>query len=146
MKAGLSRNVTYLGVVSGLTDISSEMLYPIVPVFLTSVLGAPMQVVGIIEGVAEATASFIKILGGRLSDKSGKRKPFVVAGYSLSAVAKPFCENTRLAQRFHTEGDLAKAMDAVIAKYRADGTLNTLVKQYFGQPVDFTHMPPDPTT
>ena len=54
MKAGLTRNVTLLGVVSGLTDISSEMLYPIVPVFLTSVLGAPMQVVGLIEGVAEA--------------------------------------------------------------------------------------------
>ncbi|MCM2267273.1 MAG: MFS transporter [Elusimicrobiales bacterium] len=89
MRAGLSRNVTFLGVVSGLTDISSEMLYPIVPVFLTSVLGAPMQVVGLIEGLAEATASFVKILGGRLSDRVGRRKPFVVAGYSLSAVSKP---------------------------------------------------------
>jgi len=89
MKAGLTRNVTYLGVVSGLTDVSSEMLYPIVPVFLTSVLGAPMEVVGLIEGVAEATASFVKILGGRLSDKFAKRKPFVIAGYSLSAIAKP---------------------------------------------------------
>ncbi len=89
MKAGLTRNVTLLGVVSGLTDISSEMLYPVVPVFLTSVLGAPMQVVGLIEGVAEATASFMKILGGRLSDLAGRRKPFVVAGYSLSAISKP---------------------------------------------------------
>ena len=89
MKSGLSRNVTFLGVVSGLTDISSEMLYPIVPVFLTSVLGAPMQVVGLIEGVAEATASFVKILGGRLSDRYNVRKPFVVAGYSLSALSKP---------------------------------------------------------
>ncbi len=89
MKAGLTRNVTFLGVVSGLTDISSEMLYPIVPIFLTSVLGAPMQVVGLIEGVAEATASFVKILGGRLSDKAGRRKPFVIAGYSLSAISKP---------------------------------------------------------
>ncbi|HNW45533.1 MAG TPA: MFS transporter [Elusimicrobiales bacterium] len=89
MKAGLTRNVTFLGVVSGLTDISSEMLYPIVPIFLTSVLGAPMQVVGLIEGVAEATASFVKILGGRLSDKTGRRKPFVIAGYSLSAISKP---------------------------------------------------------
>lgn len=89
MKAGLNRNVTFLGVVSGLTDISSEMLYPIVPVFLTSVLGAPMQVVGVIEGVAEATASFVKILGGRLSDHYNRRKPFVIAGYSLSAVSKP---------------------------------------------------------
>ncbi|MDD5208063.1 MAG: MFS transporter [Elusimicrobiales bacterium] len=89
MRAGLTRNVTYLGVVSGLTDISSEMLYPIVPVFLTSVLGAPMQVVGIIEGLAESTASLLKIVGGRLSDRAGKRKPFVVAGYSLSAISKP---------------------------------------------------------
>ncbi|OGR65063.1 MAG: hypothetical protein A2X31_07860 [Elusimicrobia bacterium GWB2_63_22] len=89
MRSGLSRNVTFLGVVSGLTDISSEMLYPIVPVFLTSVLGAPMQVVGLIEGVAEATASFVKILGGRLSDRYNVRKPFVVAGYSLSAISKP---------------------------------------------------------
>ena len=89
MRAGLTRNVTFLGVVSGLTDISSEMLYPIIPIFLTSVLGAPMQVVGLIEGVAEATASFVKILGGRLSDRAGKRKPFVVAGYSLSAISKP---------------------------------------------------------
>jgi MFS family permease len=89
MRSGLTRNVTFLGIVSGLTDISSEMLYPIVPVFLTAVLGAPMQVVGVIEGAAEATASFVKILGGRLSDRSGRRKPFVVGGYSLSAVAKP---------------------------------------------------------
>lgn len=89
MKAGLTRNVTLLGAVSGLTDISSEMLYPIVPVFLTSVLGAPMQVVGLIEGIAEATASFMKIAGGRLSDRFARRKPFVVAGYSLSAVSKP---------------------------------------------------------
>ena len=50
MKTGLTRNVTFLGVVSGLTDISSEMLYPIVPIFLTSVLGAPMSIVGFIEG------------------------------------------------------------------------------------------------
>ncbi len=89
MKNGLSRNVTFLGVVSGLTDISSEMLYPIVPVFLTSVLGAPMQVVGMIEGLAEGTASFVKIIGGRLSDRAGRRKPFVIAGYSLSALSKP---------------------------------------------------------
>ncbi len=89
MKSGLTRNVVYLGLVSGFTDISSEMLYPIVPVFLTSVLGAPMEVVGLIEGVAEATASFVKILGGRLADRYGGRKPLVVGGYSLSAISKP---------------------------------------------------------
>ncbi len=89
MKSGLTRNVVYLGLVSGFTDISSEMLYPIVPVFLTTVLGAPMEVVGLIEGVAEATSSFVKILGGRLSDRYGRRKPLVVGGYSLSAISKP---------------------------------------------------------
>ena len=89
MKSGLNRNVTFLGVVSGLTDISSEMLYPIIPIFLTSVLGAPMRIVGLIEGTAEATASFLKILGGIWSDRTARRKPFIVAGYALSAVSKP---------------------------------------------------------
>lgn len=85
----LSRNVVALGVVSGLTDISSEMLYPVVPLFLTAVLGAPMSVVGAIEGAAEATASLLKAAGGVWSDRLGARKPFVVAGYGLSAVSKP---------------------------------------------------------
>ena len=78
-----------LGVVSGLTDISSEMLYPVMPIFLTSVLMAPMRVVGLIEGIAEATASFVKVFGGIWSDKLKRRKPFVVLGYSLSSVSKP---------------------------------------------------------
>jgi len=89
LKEGLTRNVVLLGVVSGLTDISSEMLYPLVPLFLTVTLHAPMSVVGVIEGAAEATASLIKIAGGWWSDKMGKRKPFVVWGYGLSSVAKP---------------------------------------------------------
>ncbi len=88
-KKGLSKNIIFLGIVSGLTDISSEMLYPIVPIFLSSVLNAPMSVIGFIEGVAESTASFLKIYGGRLSDKYKKRKPFVIGGYSLSAISKP---------------------------------------------------------
>ncbi|MFH1620197.1 MAG: MFS transporter [bacterium] len=86
---GLTRNVVTLGLVSGLTDISSEMLYPIVPIFLTSVLHAPISVVGLIEGTAEATASLLKAAGGRWSDKTSKRKPFLILGYSLSAVSKP---------------------------------------------------------
>jgi len=123
MRGGLTRNVTFLGVVSGLTDISSEMLYPIVPVFLTSVLGAPMQVVGLIEGLAESTASLLKIAGGRLSDHYGKRKPFVVAGYSLSAISKPllalaatwhFVLFSRLLDRIG-KGLRTSARDALIA-------------------------------
>lgn len=86
---GVGRNVWALGFVSGLTDISSEMLYPIVPIFLTTELHAPMSAVGLIEGTAEATASVLKIAGGWLSDRWRSRKPFVLAGYGLSALSKP---------------------------------------------------------
>ncbi|MFA6002945.1 MAG: MFS transporter [Elusimicrobiota bacterium] len=85
----IGRNVVYLGVVSGLTDISSEMLYPIMPLFLTTTLHASMGTVGLIEGTAEATASIMKAASGLWSDRSQKRKPFVVWGYGLSALSKP---------------------------------------------------------
>jgi MFS family permease len=78
-----------LGLVSFFADISSEMLYPITPIFLTTVLGTSMSAVGLIEGVAEATASLLKTFSGRWSDRISKRKPFVFAGYLLAAVAKP---------------------------------------------------------
>lgn len=87
--AGLGRNVFVLGVVSLLTDISSEMLYPVVPLFLTSVLHAPMSVLGLIEGIAECTASLFKGVAGWASDRLGRRRPFVVWGYGVSAVSKP---------------------------------------------------------
>ena len=86
---GIRKNVLVLGIASFFTDISSEMLYPIVPIFLTAVLGAPMSVVGLIEGIAESTASILKAFSGWLSDKIGKRRPFVVGGYTLSSFAKP---------------------------------------------------------
>lgn len=86
---GIKKNVVILGIASFLTDVSSEMLYPIVPIFLTSVLGAPMSIVGLIEGIAESTASILKGVSGWLSDRVGRRRPFVVAGYSLSTFAKP---------------------------------------------------------
>lgn len=86
---GLGRNVLVLGVVSLFTDISSEMLYPVIPLFLTAVLNAPMSVVGVIEGVAESAASLLKIASGWWSDRLRARRPFVVLGYSLSAVSKP---------------------------------------------------------
>ena len=86
---GISRNVRVLGLVSFLTDASSEMLYPIVPLYLTEILLAPMGAVGLIEGVAEATANLLKGVSGRLADRSPKRMPFVFAGYGLAAVAKP---------------------------------------------------------
>jgi MFS family permease len=86
---GLGRNVVILGFVSLFTDISSEMLYPIIPLFLTTVLNAPMSVVGLIEGLAESTASLLKMVSGWWSDRVGRRQPFVVWGYSLSAISKP---------------------------------------------------------
>ncbi|VVB51568.1 Major Facilitator Superfamily protein [uncultured archaeon] len=87
---GLNRNVILLGFVSFFTDASSEMIFPLVPIFVTSVLGAPASVVGLIEGVAEATANIIKMLTGMYSDKMGRRRPFVFWGYASSSVVKPF--------------------------------------------------------
>ncbi len=85
----LPRNVIALGVVSLLTDFSSDMIYPLLPVFLTATLGAGPAALGIIEGVAEATASLLKLFSGAWSDRIGKKKPLVVAGYLLSSVARP---------------------------------------------------------
>lgn len=83
----LPRAVKVLGAVSFAQDTASEMLYPVLPLFVTSVLGAPPGVVGLIEGVAEATASITKAASGHLSDRR-RRRPFVAAGYSLSTVGK----------------------------------------------------------
>ena len=85
----LHRNIVALGFVSLLTDLSSEMIYPLLPVFLTAVLGAGPAALGIIEGVAETTASLLKLFSGVWSDRVGKKKPLVVAGYALSTVARP---------------------------------------------------------
>lgn len=86
---GLGRNVFVLGVVSLFTDISSEMVYPIVPIFLTTVLHAPMDVLGLIEGIAESVASLLKWAAGAWSDRLGRRTPFVVFGYGISSISKP---------------------------------------------------------
>lgn len=86
----IKKNVVILGVASFFTDISSEMLYPVIPIFLTSVLGAPMSVLGLIEGVAESAASVLKAFSGWFSDIAGKRRPFVIWGYFLSSLGKFF--------------------------------------------------------
>ena len=86
---GIKKNIFFLGLVSFLTDISSDMIYPLLPVFLTDVLGSSKLFVGLIEGIAESTASLLKILSGWFSDKIGKRKPVVILGYSLSSISKP---------------------------------------------------------
>ncbi len=90
--AGLRRlpsSVRRTGLVSFFADISSEMLYPLTPILLTTVLGAPVAVVGVIEGVAEAVSSLVRPLAGRFSDRRGRRVPFMAWGYGLSALGKP---------------------------------------------------------
>lgn len=87
---GLPRNVWVVTATSLLTDISSEMLVHLLPLFLANVLGVRTNVIGLIEGVAETTASLLKVFSGWLSDRLGQRKWLTVAGYSLSTLAKPF--------------------------------------------------------
>lgn len=78
-----------LGLVSMLMDISSEMIHSLLPVFMVTVLGTSVWVIGLIEGAAEATALMVKVFSGMLSDRWGKRKPLAILGYGLGAVSKP---------------------------------------------------------
>jgi len=86
----LSRTVKVLGLVSLFTDASTEMIYPLLPIFLTSVLGAGVVFLGVMEGIAEGTASVLKGFSGYISDRLGKRKALILAGYGLSTITKPF--------------------------------------------------------
>ena len=85
----IPRTVIALGVVSLLTDLSSEMIYPLLPIFLASVLGAGALALGLIEGVAESTAALLKVASGIWTDRTRRRKPLVVAGYTLSGMMRP---------------------------------------------------------
>jgi MFS family permease len=87
--AGLSRNTFLLAFASLFADISTEMLYPVLPIFLTQTLKASGSVVGFVEGIAEATQNIVQGFSGWLSDKLQRRKPIAVAGYVLAAIAKP---------------------------------------------------------
>src|SRR3712207_1571062 len=88
-RSRLPRNVIALGLVSFFTDVSSEMIYPLLPVFLTGVLGASASFVGAIEGAAESTSSLLKLASGWWSDRVGRRKPLVVFGYALASAVRP---------------------------------------------------------
>lgn len=88
-RKGLTRNVVILGFVSLLNDGASEMIYPLLPVFLTAVLGAGPAALGIIEGIAETTASLLKLYSGYWSDRVKKRKGWIVSGYAISNVIRP---------------------------------------------------------
>jgi MFS family permease len=89
-KKKTDKNVFMLGGVSLFTDISSQMIYPLLPVFLSSVLGVSFTFIGLLEGIAESTASILKVFSGWFSDKIKKRKPIILWGYSLSTIGKPF--------------------------------------------------------
>jgi MFS family permease len=86
---GLNPNIFWLGAVSFLTDVSSELIFTLLPLFLANVLQTGTVIIGLIEGVAESTASLLKIASGWLSDKTGNRKNLSFAGYALSTLAKP---------------------------------------------------------
>jgi MFS family permease len=86
----LPRNIWAVGLTSFFMDVSSEMVINVLPLFLSNVLGVKTDIIGLIEGVAESTASIIKIFSGWLSDKLHARKWLAVAGYGLSALSKPF--------------------------------------------------------
>jgi MFS family permease len=87
--APLPRTVKTLGVVSLLTDMSSEMIYPLLPSFLVGPLKAGPAFVGLVEGIAESVASLTRLVAGRISDRLPRRKPLIVAGYTLSSLMRP---------------------------------------------------------
>lgn len=86
----IPRTVWALGLVSMFMDISSEIIHALLPVFMTTTLGLSVALVGLIDGIAESTASITKVFSGYVSDKIGKRKPLILLGYGLGAASKPF--------------------------------------------------------
>jgi MFS family permease len=95
---GFGRNVFFAGLVSFAMDVSSEMIYPLVPLFLSNILGVNKFVIGLIEGIAESTASLLKVFSGWFSDRIGNRKWLMAAGYGISTLSRPF---VALAQNWH---------------------------------------------
>lgn len=89
-RPAIPRTVWALGLVSLFMDVSSEMIHALLPLFLTTTLGASVVMVGIVEGVGEATAAIMKVFSGALSDRIGRRKPLILIGYGLGALSKPF--------------------------------------------------------
>src|SRR3569833_86265 len=120
----LSRNVKLLGWASLLNDIGSEMTFPLMPLFLTKVLGGTAQSLGVIEGLADSTASLLKLFSGGWSDRVGTRKGFVVLGYAMTALVRPLAAlawapwrlmATRTADRIG-KGVRASARDAMVVE------------------------------
>ncbi len=124
----LPRPVWLLGWVSFFTDTASEMIYPLMPLFLTRVLGAGPMSLGVIEGIAEAASSLLKIVSGRMADRTGAPKPLVLAGYGLSSAVRPFIAlaggwlqvlTLRFADRLG-KGIRSSPRDAMLATYATE--------------------------
>ena len=88
-RAGITRSVVVLGLASLFTDISSEMIIPLRLLFLVQVLGTPLALAGLVEGLAEGVTSILRLFAGRLADRVGRRVPLVIAGVALSNLVKP---------------------------------------------------------
>ncbi|MEW6586133.1 MAG: MFS transporter [Nitrospirota bacterium] len=121
---GFGRNVFVAGLVSFFMDVSSEMIYPLVPLFLANVLGVNKSVIGLIEGIAESTASLLKVFSGWFSDRIGNRKWFMAAGYGISTLSRPIIAlaagwqhvmGSRFTDRFG-KGIRTAPRDAIIAE------------------------------
>ena len=121
---GFGKNVFIAGLVSFFMDVSSEMIYPLVPLFLTNVLGVNKSVIGLIEGIAESTASLLKVFSGWFSDRIGNRKWLMAAGYSISTLSRPIVSlatgwqhilGSRFMDRFG-KGIRTAPRDAIIAE------------------------------
>lgn len=129
MGSRLPKPVRLLGWVSLLTDAATEAVYPLLPVFITQVLGGPPVALGIVEGAADATSSALKVVSGRWSDRIGARKPIVVLGYTLSSLVRPFIAITsswahvfaiRVADRIG-KGLRSSPRDAMLASLASPG-------------------------
>jgi len=121
---GFGKNVFFTGLVSFFMDVSSEMIYPLVPLFLANVLGVNKSMIGLIEGLAESTASLLKVFSGWFSDRIGQRKSLMIAGYAISTLSRPFMALASawqqvLASRFTDrlgKGVRTSPRDAIIAE------------------------------
>lgn len=121
---GFGKNVFFTGLVSFFMDVSSEMIYPLIPLFLANVLGVNMSMIGLIEGTAESTASLLKVFSGWFSDRIGQRKSLMLAGYAISTLSRPIMATAAvwqqvLASRFTDrlgKGIRTAPRDAIIAE------------------------------
>src|SRR5215210_7466949 len=125
---GISRSAVIIGFVSLLSDISGEMIYPVLPIFITEVLHAPATIVGLIEGISVGMSNVVSGFSGWISDRAGRRKPMAFAGYALTAASRPVIAaagawpvvmGARFAERFG-KGIRNAPRDALLAESTAD--------------------------